>query len=338
MGPKGRLGTAGRGRIAGRRVELTFPAAGATWQSTFDITPQGTYSVVSTTEDAGTFQAIIDGSWETVSPGAERRPAVRDLPVPRWRERHDDRAPRHDGVEAPLISAAGSRRCKFPFHDIDSRTFRRRFPRRGRRAVRCRHRVGEPHRGRSHGRAEPGDRRPAGHARAACSSACSPTATCCSRACRAWPRRSPCGRSRRPSTPASSASSSRPTCCRPTSSARMIYNPRSGEFTSQKGPDLRQPRARRRDQPRAGQGAERAARGDAGAAGHDRRRDATRCPSRSSCWRRRTRSSRRAPTRCPRRRSTASCCKLRVGYPDARGGERDPRSHGAATRARRRAG
>ena len=33
----------------------------------------------------------------------------------------------------------------------------------------------------------------------------------------------------------------------------------------------------------------------------------TRCPSRSSSWPRRTRSSRRAPTRCPRRRSTASC-------------------------------
>ena len=29
-------------------------------------------------------------------------------------------------------------------------------------------------------------------------------------------------------------------------------------------------------------------------------------PRRSSCWRRRTRSSPRAPTRCPRRRSTAS--------------------------------
>ena len=43
------------------------------------------------------------------------------------------------------------------------------------------------------------------------------------------------------------------------------------------GPGLRQPRARRRDQPRAGEGAERAARGDAGAAGDDRRRDATRC-------------------------------------------------------------
>ena len=38
-----------------------------------------------------------------------------------------------------------------------------------------------------------------------------------------------------------------------------------------------------------------------------RRRDAGRCPSRSSSSRRRTRSSTRAPTRCPRRSSTASC-------------------------------
>ena len=78
---------------------------------------------------------------------------------------------------------------------------------------------------------------------------------------------------------------------------------------------LRQPRPRRRDQPRAGQGAERAARGDAGAPGHDRRRDATRCPSRSSCSPRRTRSSRKAPIRCPRRRSTASCSSSASSYP-----------------------
>ena len=41
----------------------------------------------------------------------------------------------------------------------------------------------------------------------------------------------------------------------------------------QEGTDLRQPRAGRRDQPRARQGPERAARGDAGAPGHDRRGD-----------------------------------------------------------------
>ena len=41
-------------------------------------------------------------------------------------------------------------------------------------------------------------------------------------------------------------------------------------------PGVRQPAARRRDQPRARQGAVRAARGHAGAPGHDRRRDASR--------------------------------------------------------------
>ena len=91
----------------------------------------------------------------------------------------------------------------------------------------------------------------------------------------------------------------------------LIYNPREGVFTTKKGPDLRQPHPRRRDQPRPGQGAERAARGDAGAPGHDRRRDASRCRRRSWCSRRRTRSSRRAPIRCPRRRSTASCSSCR---------------------------
>ena len=74
-------------------------------------------------------------------------------------------------------------------------------------------------------------------------------------------------------------------------------------------PGLHEPAARRRDQPRAGQGPERAARGDAGAPGHDRPRDASRCPTRSWCWRPRTRSRPRAPTRCPRRRSTASCSR-----------------------------
>ena len=51
--------------------------------------------------------------------------------------------------------------------------------------------------------------------------------------------------------------------------------PGAGASSSPKqGPDLREPRARRRDQPRAGQGAVGAARGDAGAPGHDRRHDA----------------------------------------------------------------
>ena len=80
-----------------------------------------------------------------------------------------------------------------------------------------------------------------------------------------------------------------------------------GRLRHRARPGVLQLPARRRDQPRARQGAVGAARGHAGAPGHDRPRDAPRARSRSSCWRRRTRSSPRAPTRCPRRRSTASC-------------------------------
>ncbi len=49
-----------------------------------------------------------------------------------------------------------------------------------------------------------------------------------------------------------------------------IYNQKTGEFGTSLGPGLRQPPARRRDQPGPGQGPERAARGHAGAPGHDR--------------------------------------------------------------------
>ena len=81
-------------------------------------------------------------------------------------------------------------------------------------------------------------------------------------------------------------------------------------------PDLRQPPARRRDQPRPAEDAGGAARGDAGAAGHHRGRHAPSRTARSSSSPRRTRSSTRAPTRCPRRSSTASCCGPAIGYPD----------------------
>ena len=72
----GPLGTADWRRKAGTPVpsagslagtwELTFPAAGATWNATFDISPQGSYRFVSVTDDAGTFEAA-NGSWHTVS-------------------------------------------------------------------------------------------------------------------------------------------------------------------------------------------------------------------------------------------------------------------------------
>ena len=54
-----------------------------------------------------------------------------------------------------------------------------------------------------------------------------------------------------------------------------VFNQKHGEFQVSLGPGVREPRPRRRDQPRTGEGAERAARGDAGAAGHDRPGDAS---------------------------------------------------------------
>ncbi len=87
----------------------------------------------------------------------------------------------------------------------------------------------------------------------------------------------------------------------------QIFNPREGSYAVKQGAGVRQPRARRRDQPRAGQGAGGAARGDAGAPGHHRRSDVPAARARSWCWPRRTRSSRRAPIRCPRPSSIASC-------------------------------
>ena len=70
--------------------------------------------------------------------------------------------------------------------------------------------------------------------------------------------------------------------------------------------DLRQRRARRRDQPRHAEDAVGAARGDAGRQRHGRARRPTGSSSRSSCSRRRTRSRWRAPIRCPKRSSIAS--------------------------------
>ena len=81
--------------------------------------------------------------------------------------------------------------------------------------------------------------------------------------------------------------------------------------------DLRQHDPGRRNQPHAAQDAGRHARGDAGAAGQRRRQDRTSCPTRSSCWPRRTRWSRKAPTRCPRPSWTASCSTSRSITPAA---------------------
>ena len=70
----------------------------------------------------------------------------------------------------------------------------------------------------------------------ACSSRSSPTATSCSKAFPASPRRSPCVRWPRRCRSASSASSSRPTCFRRTSSARRFTIPRDGTFNPKPGP------------------------------------------------------------------------------------------------------
>ena len=58
-----------------------------------------------------------------------------------------------------------------------------------------------------------------------------------------------------------------------------IYPARGGDVRHRARPGLLQLPPRRRDQPRAGEGAVRAARGHAGAPGHDRPRHASRCPT-----------------------------------------------------------
>ena len=77
-------------------------------------------------------------------------------------------------------------------------------------------------------------------ARTSCSSGCSspssPVATSWSRACPAWPRRWRSRRSPTPSAASSTASSSRPTWCPPTSSAPGSTTRSSGEFTTSLGP------------------------------------------------------------------------------------------------------
>ena len=113
-------------------------------------------------------------------------------------------------------------------------------------------------------------------ARTCCSSGwrspCFPAATCSWRACPGWPRRCPSRRSPRRSAGSSSASSSRPTWCPPTCRDAGLP-PAHRRVPDPARPGLHEPAARRRDQPRARQGAERPARGDAGAAGHHRPRD-----------------------------------------------------------------
>ena len=75
------------------------------------------------------------------------------------------------------------------------------------------------------------------------------------------------------------------------------------------GPDLRQPRPRRRDQPGDAEDPVEPARGDAGAPGHGRAPALPARRRRSSSSRPRTRSRWRAPIPSPRRSSTGSCSR-----------------------------
>ena len=93
-----------------------------------------------------------------------------------------------------------------------------------------------------------------------------------------------------------------------------------------RGPDLRQRRPRRRDQPRDAEDAVGSARGDGRAAGDGRRRYARALRPVPPCSRPRTRSSTRARSPCRRRSSTASSC----GPPS---GTRRPRSRRDRPRA-----
>ncbi len=81
---------------------------------------------------------------------------------------------------------------------------------------------------------------------------------------------------------------------------------RSARVPIRAGPDLRERRPHRRDQPRAPEDAGGADGGDGGGAGDEPRASPGRSKRRSSCSPRRTRSSRRGPTRFPPRSSIAS--------------------------------
>ena len=156
-----------------------------------------------------------------------------------------------------------------------------------------------------------GRRRPGRDALRASSPPCSCAATCCSRACPAWPRRCWSRRWPPPSTSSSSACSSRPTSCRPTSSASSIFDADRRRVPLPRGPGVHQPAAGRRDQPHAAQDPGRAARGDGGAPGVVEGDGPPAARARSSSSPPRTRSSTRAPTRCPRPSSTGSCSSSR---------------------------
>ena len=95
----------------------------------------------------------------------------------------------------------------------------------------------------------------------------------------------------------------------------MIFDSQRQQFTVRHGPIFAQIVLADEVNRAPGQGAVGAARSDAGAPGHDRRRRHTSCPTRSWCWRRRTRSSRKAPIPCRKRSSIASAPEDQVDQP-----------------------
>ena len=114
----------------------------------------------------------------------------------------------------------------------------------------------------------------------------------------------------------SGASSSHPDLVpRPTLIGNRIYNQKTSEFSTDAGTDLHPPAAGGRDQPRAGQGAERPARSHARAAGNHRRRNAYLAGPLPGHWRPRTRLRLKGPTRLPEAQVDRFMMKVLVNYP-----------------------
>ena len=114
-----------------------------------------------------------------------------------------------------------------------------------------------------------------------------------------------------------------------------IFNQRDGDFEFRRRPGLHEPPPRRRDQPRPAEDAGRAARGDAGAAGDDRGRDAA---ARPPVPRARDAEPDRVRGHVPAARGAARPLPAAHvgGLPRARGrvaGARRPRASGGRTRS-----
>ena len=114
-----------------------------------------------------------------------------------------------------------------------------------------------------------------------------------------------------------------------------IYRPDRAAFDDGARPRLRELPARRRDQPRAGQGPVGAARGDAGAPGHDRPRRPSRSRRRSSSSRRENPIEAEGTYPLPEAQVDRFMLKILLGLPDRGRGGADRRPLAAAGRCRR---